>query len=70
VFYDRFLELCKIKNEKPSPLLESLGITRGVLHKWRNGSTVNSNILCKIADYFDVSVDYLLGRTDKPEINR
>jgi len=26
--------------------------------------------LLRIADYLDVSVDYLLGRTDKPEINR
>ena len=24
----------------------------------------------KIADYMDVSIDYLLGRTDKPEVNR
>ena len=26
--------------------------------------------LAKIADYLDVSVDYLLGRTDNPEINK
>lgn len=26
--------------------------------------------IVRIADYLDVSVDYLLGRTDKPEINR
>lgn len=26
--------------------------------------------ITKIADYLDVSIDYLLGRTDKPEINR
>lgn len=26
--------------------------------------------LAKIADYLDCSVDYLLGRTDNPEINR
>ena len=24
----------------------------------------------KISDYLDVSIDYLLGRTDKPEVNR
>lgn len=26
--------------------------------------------LIKIADYFNVSLDYLFGRTDDPEINR
>lgn len=26
--------------------------------------------LIKLCDYFDVSVDYILGRTDKPEINK
>lgn len=26
--------------------------------------------ICKIADYLDVSVDFLLGRTDNPEVNR
>lgn len=26
--------------------------------------------IARIADYLDVSVDYLLGRTDKPEVNR
>lgn len=70
MFYDNFIELCKIKNVKPSPLIESLGYTKGVLYKWRNGSTINSDVLCKLADFFDVSVDYLLGRTDKKEVNR
>ena len=26
--------------------------------------------LARIADYFDVPDDYLIGRTDKPEVNR
>ncbi len=27
-------------------------------------------MLIKIADYFDVSLDYLFGRTDNPNINK
>ena len=27
-------------------------------------------VLCALADFYDVSVDYLLERTDRPETNR
>ena len=27
-------------------------------------------VLCALADFFDVSLDYLVGRTDNPEVNR
>ncbi|MDR0861980.1 MAG: helix-turn-helix domain-containing protein [Oscillospiraceae bacterium] len=68
-FYDRFIKLCRENNEKATPLLLKLGLSQGNLHKWRNGATVNSDALVTLADYFDVSVDYLLGRTDNPELN-
>ena len=35
----------------------------------RGGDILTLNF-AKIADYLDCSVDYLLGRTDNPEINR
>lgn len=35
-----------------------------------NGNTPNYAHLIQIADIFDVSLDYLTGRTDKREINR
>lgn len=28
------------------------------------------DVLISLADYFDVSIDYLVGRTDNPEVNR
>ena len=34
------------------------------------GSIPKADNLARIADYLDVSVDYLLGRTDNPEVNR
>ncbi len=34
------------------------------------GSWIYANSLAKIADYLDCSVDYLLGRTDNPNINK
>lgn len=42
----------------------NLGYSNGYLAKWRV-NTPNSDELSRIADYFDVSVDYLLGRENK-----
>lgn len=45
-------------------LEEALGFGNGVINRWRK-NTPGSDKLKKVADYFDVSTDYLLGRTDK-----
>lgn len=34
------------------------------------GSFPHCETLCKLADYLDVSTDYLLGRTDNPHVNK
>ncbi|MEB7455095.1 helix-turn-helix domain-containing protein [Lysinibacillus sphaericus] len=41
-----------------------IGISNGQIRRWDNVSP-KSETLQKVADYFDVSTDYLLGRTDK-----
>ncbi|RNB52681.1 XRE family transcriptional regulator [Brevibacillus gelatini] len=51
-------------------LAEEVGITKQSLSVFEKGSSSPSlDTLVKIANYFNVSVDYLLGRTDNPEIN-
>ena len=34
------------------------------------GHDIPTEILIRLADFYNVSIDYLLGRTDKKEINR
>ena len=34
------------------------------------GHDIPTEVLVRLADFYDVSVDYLLNRTDKREINR
>lgn len=48
-----------------------LGVDRTTYVKYERGdSEPNHDMLSKLADYFDVSIDYLLGREEKPsEIN-
>lgn len=41
------------------------------ISRYENGEReAGYNMLIKFADYFDVSIDYLLERTDNPKINR
>lgn len=43
-----------------------LGVkSNSVVAQWKNGSVPRSATLQKIADYFDVSTNYLLGETDE-----
>lgn len=66
MFWERFFNLCMKHNTKPLPTVKALSIAAGNITKWKNGTIPNGETLIKIADYFDCSVDYLLGRTDTP----
>ena len=48
-----------------------LGMNQNTISRYETGTREPSNAeLIIIADYFDVSIDYLLGRTDNPQMNR
>jgi len=48
-----------------------LEMNQNTISRYETGSREPSNAeLIIIADYFDVSIDYLLGRTDNPKVNR
>lgn len=60
----------KQKNLQIKTVLDGCGLSKNVLSSMQSGgSTPKSENLAKIADYLDCSVDYLLGRTDNPEVN-
>lgn len=69
MFWDRFEELCRVSGKKPSPVGKEIGVSATAVSKWKEGTIPNGEILMKIADYFNVSVDYLLGRIDEPNSN-
>ncbi len=66
MFYNKFLSLCSQRGESPTPLLKKLSISAGGLANWRNGFVPSAETLQKLADYFGVSIDYLLERTEIP----
>ncbi|CAM2749482.1 helix-turn-helix domain-containing protein [Fructilactobacillus fructivorans] len=59
--YQRVKELAKNKNISIRELEHQLGFSNGTLQKW--DKTANSQKLKKVANYFNVSVDYLLGNS-------
>ena len=65
MFWDKFVSLCVQHNTKPNPVAAALGISSGAVTKWKQGAEPNSTTLRKIANYFGVSVDYLLGHEEK-----
>lgn len=66
--YEKFIELCKQRNKSQTEVLKELNISPSNAANWKNrGGSVRSDVLIKIADYFDVSVDWLLGRDTKKE---
>ena len=71
LFWTRFYNGCVDKNTKPNPVAKEIGVSSGIITKWKNAGTLpNGETLLKIADYLDCSIDYLLGRTDNPEVNK
>lgn len=60
------------KNISAYKLSKQTGISESLFSKWKKNPTseISSCNLVKIADYLNCSVDYLLGRTDKPEVNK
>ncbi len=57
----------KIQGITVKKLLENCELGVNTVTKMANGTDIFSQNLTKIADYLDVSVDYLLGRTDEPK---
>ena len=62
MFYDTFEMLCKEKGISCKRAVVDIGLSHSIASKWkRTGATPDGSTLLKIANYFHVSVDYLLG---------
>lgn len=66
MFYERLQNLCSENNITITKLVESLGLSKGNIFKWRSGTVPKSDTLKLIADRFNVSMEYLIGSEDTP----
>lgn len=70
-FKDTVKKLCKRNNITVKKLLEEININRNFFYDMQKRDVKPSiESIEKIADYLNVSIDYLVGRTDKPDVNR
>lgn len=64
---NRIKELRRAKGVTQQEIATMMGITQNNFSYWENGKVkIDSNSLDKLGKYFNVSVDYLLKRTDVP----
>ena len=67
----RLKELRKAKGISQLRLAIELNSSQNTLSRYETGDREPGiNELIKIADYFDVSIDYLVGRTDNPKMQK
>lgn len=70
-FSDRLKSLRRENNILQKDLAMLLKVTPRAIRNYENGSHEPCyDSLIKLADYFNVSLDYLLGRTDNPKTNK
>lgn len=63
-------ELCKSRGTSVSKMLSECGIRKSLIYDLEKRDwTPSISVAEQIANYFDCSVDYLLGRTDNPTVS-
>ena len=67
---DRIKSRAKTKGIKLKNMLVDLDLNINTISQISDKKGLSCFPLARIADYLDCSVDYLLGRTDNPEVNR
>jgi transcriptional regulator with XRE-family HTH domain len=64
--FDRIKDLSNKRNKNIKDVATELGFSENLFYKWKTSDPKGVD-LEKVADYFNVSVDYLLGREEKPK---
>lgn len=65
MFLERFEELCRKNGQTPSGVCVAIGRSKNLAAKWKStNATPSAEVLKELADYFEVSVDYLIGKED------
>ena len=71
IVISRLKELRFYKEKTQLQVQMETGIEQALLSKYENGVRIPpTETLMILADYYGVSMDYIMGRTDNPKVNR
>lgn len=65
MFLDTFMQLCNQRGVSANKACIDIGLSRTAVSKWKSGGKPNGTSVAKIAEYFNVSIDYLLGKDNE-----
>ena len=70
IIEERIMLLASQHNLSKNKLLLNAGLNKSVFDNMKKHQIPSVDKIHTLADYLGCSVDYLLGRTDNPEVNR
>lgn len=69
-FYERLRLICNEKGTTVTNMLSKLSISTGSTGNWKKGQLPKGDVLVKIADYLNVSIDYMLTGEYRSDISK
>ena len=71
MYFQRLRDLREDKDMNQTQIAEILGISQTVYSRYERGfQSIPVEHLLTLADYYEVSADYILGRTNNKKINK
>ena len=61
MFYDHLKKLCDERGTTPTAVAKAIGISTSMTANWKKGGNPRGDTVQKLAEYFQVSTDCLLG---------
>ena len=66
MFYDNFEKYCKLMGKSNSQVTKDIGLDPSSCSGWKKGAVPRNGTVQKLADYFGVTVDELVGTKKEP----
>ena len=64
-FYDNYIKLCVAHDKSPTAVSKKIGLSNAAASGWKNGKKPSAVTKQKLADYFGVTVEELMGEEQK-----